>query len=72
MPGKQQGKCRWFNSKRGYGFIDVGDETFFVHQSNIQMDGYRKLRYNQECELELGKDDQGRQIATNVVPLLKE
>jgi len=70
MPEKQQGKCRWFNNRRGYGFIDVdNDESLFVHQSNIEMDGYRKLKSNQSCEFELGKDKKGRNIATKVVPV---
>ena len=40
----EQGTVRWFSKLRGYGFILARDGTeFFVHFSDIQMDGYRNL-----------------------------
>lgn len=43
------GKVKWFNNKRGYGFItgDNGKE-YFIHQTNINMDGFRKLKDGQD------------------------
>ena len=38
------GKVRWFDAEKGYGFIaDDNGGDLFVHQSDIQMEGYRML-----------------------------
>ncbi|KKL26360.1 hypothetical protein LCGC14_2396100, partial [marine sediment metagenome] len=46
---KCKGKVKWFDSKRGFGFI-IGPESqdVFVHYSHINMDGYKTLREAQE------------------------
>jgi len=43
------GKVKWFNNSKGYGFItpDDGGRDLFCHQSEIQMDGYRTLQEGQ-------------------------
>ena len=39
-----QGKVKWFNNEKGYGFIEYNDlEDIFVHYSAIIKDGYFKL-----------------------------
>lgn len=43
------GKVKWFNNKRGYGFITgANGKEYFIHQTNINMDGFRKLKDGQD------------------------
>lgn len=65
------GTVKWFNDKKGFGFIEPDDglEDFFVHQSNIDMDGFRTLSENDRVEFETGKDERGRTRAINVKKL---
>ena len=57
----QIGKVKWFNNKSGIGFItsDTVSEDIFVHYSNIQMEGYKTIKPNQEVEFELDTGDKG-------------
>jgi cold shock protein len=64
-----EGKVKWFNAAKGYGFIDVGDGIdVFVHYSAIQKDGYRTLSEGEAVRFEMVEGPKGRQ-ATNVVPI---
>lgn len=52
------GVCKWFNNKKGYGFITLENgEDVFVHQSEIYADGFRSLRENEKVELEVIMDN---------------
>jgi CspA family cold shock protein len=64
-----QGKVKWFNDTKGYGFIqqESGDDVF-VHFSAIQMDGFKTLAEGQQVEFEVTSGDRGLQ-ATNVTRL---
>jgi cold shock protein len=57
-----QGVVKWFNSEKGYGFIqaDNGPDVF-VHYSAIQSDGYRSLEQDQRVEFEISQGQQGPQ-----------
>ena len=57
------GVVKWFNAEKGYGFIvpDDGTADLFVHQSEIQVAGYRSLNEGQRVQLE---DAGGRQGAS--------
>lgn len=64
---KLTGKCKFFDSKKGWGFITGSDgEDVFVHQTDILMDGFRTLKDGQAVEYELSTRDDGRVQATNV------
>ena len=58
-----QGKVKWFNSDKGYGFIapDDGTPDVFVHHSAIQADGYRSLEENQRVEYTASRGATGPQ-----------
>ncbi len=59
-----QGKIKWFNAEKGYGFIErEGGEDVFVHFSAIQMDGYKALNEGQLVEFDIVKGDRGTQAA---------
>lgn len=49
------GTVKWFSAQRGYGFIETPEEDLFVHYSEIQMEGFKKLRAGQKVECEVGE-----------------
>jgi CspA family cold shock protein len=55
------GKVKWFNDRKGFGFIerDDGEKDCFVHFSAIQGDGYRSLREGERVEFEVVDGDKG-------------
>ena len=62
------GTTKWFDAKKGFGFItDQDGVEYYVHFSEIQMDGFRKLKNGQEVSFEVGEDEEHRCIAKNVV-----
>jgi cold shock protein len=65
-----QGTVKWFNATKGFGFIspDGGGEDLFVHQSSIEMQGYRELLEGQRVEFESTKGPKGMQ-ASSVRPI---
>ena len=56
-----KGKVKWFNDKKGYGFIipEDGSKDLFVHHSSIQGEGFKTLAENQEVEFEIESTDKG-------------
>lgn len=58
-----QGTVKWFNSEKGYGFIERedGEGDIFVHYSEIQGSGFRTLEENQQVEFEIGEGSKGPQ-----------
>ncbi|MCG7345230.1 cold-shock protein [Sporosarcina sp. ACRSL] len=65
----KQGTVKWFNSEKGFGFIEVeGEDDVFVHFSAIQGDGFKTLDEGQQVEFEVVEGNRGLQAA-NVVKL---
>ncbi|MDO7785960.1 cold shock domain-containing protein [Desulforamulus aquiferis] len=64
-----QGKVKWFNANKGYGFIEAeSGADVFVHYSAIQTDGYRSLEEGEPVEFEIVEGNRGPQAA-NVIKL---
>jgi cold shock protein len=61
------GTVKWFNDRKGYGFIalDGGDDVF-VHHSAIQGDGFKTLAEGETVEFEVAPGKKGEQ-AINVI-----
>ena len=64
-----QGKVKWFNSEKGFGFIEVeGGDDVFVHFSAIQGEGFKTLEEGQEVSFDITEGNRGPQAA-NVTKL---
>jgi len=61
-----KGNCKWFNDKKGYGFItrENGDDVF-VHHTSILGEGFKTLKEKEEVEFEVIQGPKGDQ-ASNV------
>jgi CspA family cold shock protein len=57
-----RGFCKWFDAKKGYGFITIEeqDEEVFVHFSNIDMEGFKKLDQGDQVEFNLKESEEGK------------
>ena len=60
------GTVKWFNATKGFGFIspEDGGEDVFVHQSSIQMQGFRDLPEGQRVEFEVTQGPKGKQASS--------
>ncbi|WP_416828398.1 cold-shock protein CspD [Ectobacillus polymachus] len=64
-----EGKVKWFNAEKGFGFIEREDgDDVFVHFSAIQQDGYKSLEEGQAVKFEIVEGTRGPQAA-NVTKL---
>ena len=63
-----QGKIKWFNPTRGYGFItpDEGDKDVFIHVSALEQANITELQEGETVQFELG-ENRGKTTAINVV-----
>ncbi|MBO7088263.1 MAG: cold-shock protein [Lentisphaeria bacterium] len=75
MSAREQGRVKWFNNTKGYGFITRENAAdIFVHYSAIQQDGYRSLREGQLVEFSIGEGPKGIQAddVTVIGPAIRE
>ena len=62
-----KGIVKWFNEKKGFGFIQQEDgQDLFVHYSSINMDGFKTIVEGDEVVFEVEETDRGLQ-AKNVM-----
>jgi cold shock protein len=62
------GTVKWFNSQKGYGFIqpDDGSNDVFVHISAVERSGIGNLYEGQKVSFELQRGQQGKTSAVNL------
>ena len=69
MANRQTGTVKWFNSEKGFGFIqpDDGGKDVFVHWRQVQKNGYDRVTLNEgeKVSFEIGEGQKGPQ-AENV------
>ncbi len=69
MAEREIGTVKWFNSTKGFGFIERDNQDdVFVHYSEINATGYRTLEEGQQVEFTVVDGQKGPQ-AQDVVPV---
>ncbi len=64
MTERVTGTVKWFNSEKGYGFIEQEDgPDVFVHYSAISLEGFRSLEEGNKVEFSVVEGDKGPQAA---------
>ena len=61
----QHGTVKWFNEKKGFGFIESKGSDYFVHYKDIRKEGYKSLKEGEKVEFESTSSPKGF-VAKNV------
>ena len=62
MSERETGTVKWFNSSKGFGFIQrSGADDVFVHYQSIVGDGFKTLEEGQQVEFTVGEGQKGPQ-----------
>ena len=68
MADRESGTVKWFNSTKGFGFIErASGGDVFVHYSSIQNEGFKSLTQGQKVEFKVGDGPKGPQAQEVVV-----
>lgn len=59
MSDRETGRVKWFNEKKGFGFIVTDGQDIFVHYRQIQGEGFKTLQENAEVSFLLEKGPKG-------------
>jgi CspA family cold shock protein len=66
MSDRYNGTVKWFDAKKGYGFVKTEDEReLFIHYSEIQGNGFKTLEEGQAVEFEISEGKKGP-VASNL------
>ena len=67
-----KGIVKWYNARKGYGFITPDDKTddVFVHATSLKTCGLKKLYTGSEVSFETDQDDKGKRVKS--IKILKE
>ena len=69
MSQEIEGTVKWFNDRKGFGFIEYPDgDDVFVHYTAIQSEGRKTLREGQKVKFSIAQSDKGPQ-AENVLAI---
>ena len=55
----EKGVVKWFDNERGYGFINSGNQDYFVHFKSIESNGYKTLLEGQAVTFNPVKSQKG-------------
>ena len=72
MKARAQGKVKFFNSEKGYGFIapTAGGSDVFVHKSALENSGLHALKDGQDVEFDLIEDRMNGKIKADNIKLI--
>lgn len=68
MSERENGRVKWFNAEKGYGFItQENGQDVFVHFSAIGGEGYRTLNEGQKVEFSVIENERGMQARDVII-----
>ena len=63
MAERLNGKVKWFNDDKGFGFIEGNGKDYFVHFSAIQSQGFKSLKEGDRVTFKAEQGQKGPQAA---------